>query len=151
MITKISPSLPEVQRLYSTSGGGIRLERECSKDFQIPDTSITISKGTVVIIPNNSIHHDADIFPEPDKFDPSRWTPEFRAQLHPCAYIPFGNGPRSCIAQRYSLVLAKTCIAQLIARYKFDPVASTPIPMVFSKEDNTMKPANDLYLRISPV
>lgn len=141
----------EAQRMYSTSGGGVRLERECTKDYQIPGTTTVIPKGTVVIIPNNSIHHDADIFHEPETFDPSRWTTEFRAQIHPCAYMPFGIGPRVCIAQRYALVQAKTCIAQLIAQYKFEPVASTPFPMAFSKKGNAMRPAKDLYLRISPI
>lgn len=137
--------------MYSTSGGGVRLERECTKDYEIPGTTTIIPKGTVVIIPNNSIHHDEDIFPEPETFDPSRWTPDFKAQLHPCAYMPFGIGPRVCIAQRYALVQAKTCLAQLIAHYKFEPVESTPFPMAFSKKGNAMRPAKDLYLHVSPV
>lgn len=143
--------LAETQRMYSTSGGGIRLERECTEDYPIPDSNVIIPKGTLVVIPNQSIHQDPDIYPEPEKWDPDRWTQEFKAGLHPCAYMPFGMGPRLCIAQRYTLVCVKTCIAQLVSKFKFERLESTPVPMAFTKKENAMRPAEDLYLRVTPV
>lgn len=79
------------------------INRECSKPYQIPGTSIVLQKGTAVKIQIYSLHQDEKYFPNPDKFDPSRFFEENRigksfAEM-PFAEMlkrenPFGIGPR---------------------------------------------------------
>ena len=60
------------------------------------------------------IQRDARYFPEPDRFLPDRWTPEFKASLPPFAYLPFGGGARRCIGESFAwmeLVLVLATIA----------------------------------------
>src|SRR4051812_11665539 len=45
------------------------------------------------------VQRDARYYREPDRFDPDRWTPEFKASLPKFAYFPFGGGPRQCIGE----------------------------------------------------
>lgn len=73
--------------------------RQCTKNFTIPDTNIEIEKGTSLIIPLYKIHQDPNNFPEPNKFDPERFSPENKVTRHSCAFIPFGEGPRMCIGK----------------------------------------------------
>lgn len=75
------------------------LTRECTETYQIPGTDVVIDKGTLVFIPNIAIQKDPETYPEPEKFDPDRFTAEAKAARHPFAWLPFGEGPRTCIGK----------------------------------------------------
>jgi cytochrome P450 family 6 len=68
--------------------------RMCTKDFQIPDTELTIEKGTFILIPAIGLHHDERFWDEPEKFDPERFNEENVKKIIPYSYIPFSAGPR---------------------------------------------------------
>lgn len=74
----------------------IRLERRCSKDYKLPGSEVVIKKDTLVSIPAIAIQRDPEIYPEPERFDPDRFTAEARAARNPYTYMPFGHGPRNC-------------------------------------------------------
>ncbi|GKU90643.1 hypothetical protein SLEP1_g4613 [Rubroshorea leprosula] len=61
-----------------------------AQDFEIDGYSI--KKGWSVNLDVVSIHHDPGVFPDPQKFDPSR----FNAPLRPFSFLGFGSGPRMC-------------------------------------------------------
>ncbi|KAI4462849.1 cytochrome p450 [Holotrichia oblita] len=74
------------------------LNRICVKDYQLPNSDIVIEKGTKILFPTLGFHYDPEYFPEPNKFNPERFSDENKANIHPYSYIPFGEGPRNCIA-----------------------------------------------------
>ena len=67
------------------------LLRLTANDYKIPDSNLTIEKDTIVIIPVFGIHNDPDIYPNPEMFDPERFSDENKKKLHPMAHLPFGE------------------------------------------------------------
>lgn len=73
------------------------LNRVCTKDIELPNSNVVVSKGTTLVIPVLGIHRDPNIYPEPEKFIPERFSEEQIRDRHQYSYLPFGEGPRICI------------------------------------------------------
>lgn len=73
------------------------IPRKCENEYKIPGTNLTIPAETLIMIPISAIHNDPEIYPEPEKFDPERFSSENKQQRYAMAHIPFGDGPRNCI------------------------------------------------------
>jgi cytochrome P450 family 6 len=74
------------------------LNRECTKEYQITGSKFIIQKGTPIIFSLLGLHRDAKYFPEPEKYDPDRFTDE-KHTYDEDMYMPFGAGPRNCIGK----------------------------------------------------
>ncbi|KAI7815711.1 cytochrome p450 [Rhyzopertha dominica] len=103
-----------------------------------------IPKGTTVTIFAYGIHRDPKIYPEPEKFDPERFsrTPN----RSPYAYIPFSAGPRNCIGQRYAMLEMKTILSKLLRCYKILP--SVPEHKLILTQDAILRSKNGVLIRI---
>lgn len=73
------------------------LDRQCLNDYAVPDSDLIIEKGTPVLIPLAGIHYDERYYPDPQKYDPERFSDENKDKIPQFAYMPFGAGPRVCI------------------------------------------------------
>ncbi|XP_036346577.1 probable cytochrome P450 6d5 [Rhagoletis pomonella] len=93
------------------------LNRQCTQDYPIPNSELVIKKGTPIIIPLLGLHRDAQYFP-----DPMRWYPERfeKKEYDATAFMPFGEGPRHCIAQRMGRVNAKVALAKLLLNFNIE-------------------------------
>ncbi len=71
------------------------IDRQCNKPFVLEDTNsnkVQINVGDGVLVPVHAIHHDAKYFPDPEKFDPERFSKDNRDNILPFTYSPFGIG-----------------------------------------------------------
>lgn len=72
------------------------LNRICTKDYPVPNSDLIITEGTPIIISHLGLMRDPKYFPEPDQFLPDRFSAD-NPMYNPNAFIPFGDGPRTCI------------------------------------------------------
>lgn len=110
-----------------------------------------LDKGILALIPVHNIHHDPEIYPEPEKFDPSRFDPEEVKNRHPMAYLPFGDGPRNCIGLRFGKIQAKIGLVSLLRRFKFSVSNRTDVPLIFSKKSFLLTTDDGIYLKVERV
>ncbi|GFS55307.1 cytochrome P450 3A21 [Trichonephila inaurata madagascariensis] len=120
--------ISETLRLYPPA---TRLERLAETNCKLGDSGITIPKGMIISIPNYALHQDPKLFPNPDKFDPDRFTAEERAKRDPYAYLPFGAGPRNCVGMRFALMEIKICLAYAVANFELFKCSETQVPLEF--------------------
>ncbi len=79
-----------------------------------------IPKDTTIIVSPNALHHRADYFPEPYKFDPERWTTENERCIPKGAYLPFGAGSRVCIGSHFATMEGHLLLVTLAQMAKFE-------------------------------
>ncbi|XP_018321415.1 probable cytochrome P450 6a13 isoform X2 [Agrilus planipennis] len=107
------------------------IPRLCTKDYKVPNSNLIIEKGTPVSIPVYGIHHDPEYYPDPDKFDPERFSEENKNKRPPLTFLPFGEGPRICIGLRLGILQTKVGLACLLRNYKFTLNPKTVVPLEF--------------------
>lgn len=95
--------------------------------YAIPRTAVAESKvggfdipvGADVVIWIHHVHHDERWFPDPERFDPGRFTAARKKALHQCAYLPFGAGQRSCVGKQFAIMEAKLILARVLQDWTF--------------------------------
>ena len=79
----------------------------------------TIPRGGLVAMSAYVVQRDPRWWPDPERFDPDRFTPEARAARPRFAYFPFGGGARQCIGESFAWMEGVLLIATLAQRFRF--------------------------------
>lgn len=128
----------------------VSLQRIAKEDYSIPDTNIIIRKGSGIMIPTFAIHWDPEIYPKPEEFNPDRFSQEAEKNRHPCAYLPFGAGPRICIAVRFANLQLKTAMAKILMSYDFTlNKTKTPVPLKFVPGLLFLTPVDGIFVNFT--
>ncbi|KAK8767905.1 hypothetical protein V5799_005313 [Amblyomma americanum] len=120
--------------------------RESVEDFKLGD--YTIPKGSTIDVFIYALHRDPDVYPNPERFDPSRFLPENCISRHPYAFIPFSAGSRNCIGQRYAAMELKIIIATVLRN--FNVIALDHRDKVRLSSDLVLRAADGIRLSFSP-
>jgi cytochrome P450 family 4 len=124
--------------------------REATKEIDLGHGHI-IPVGTIIFMSAYNSHRDPRYFPDPEKFDPERFSPQSSVGRHPYAYIPFGIGRRMCVGQVYATMEAKTILSTVLRRYRVTELEGG----VKGLEDTlqlsiVMWPANGFRMKLLP-
>ncbi|XP_049519859.1 cytochrome P450 3A19-like [Dermacentor silvarum] len=122
--------------------------RLCTEETTV--AGIRFKPGMCVDIPVAGIHHDAEYFPEPDKFNPERFLPENKDSVRPFTYMPFGVGPRNCVAMRLGMLQAKASLACMFRRVRLEPCPKTMVPLKYKRCLFLHSPDGPVFLRAIP-
>lgn len=98
----------------------------------VPDVGRVLQKPTelagyrlpagVMVVPGILlVHADAEVYPDPDRFDPDRMA---RATLSPTTWFPFGGGNRRCLGANFALVEMRVVLREILRRAELDTTRS---------------------------
>jgi cytochrome P450 len=101
--------------------------------------------GSVAIVSPWLLHHDDRWWPDPDRFDLSRWEPRAVAARPRHAYLPFGGGPRMCIGEGFARREAAIVLDAVTRRWR---LVAEPGQEVRPKPAVTLRPAGQVLMRV---
>jgi cytochrome P450 len=109
--------LKESMRLYAPVPVMSRLSLE-----PIELGGYSLPAGGIAIIPIFCIHRHRQLWEDPDRFDPTRFTSEREAAFRRTQFMPFGAGPRICLGSAFAMTEATAILATLVrgARFEWD-------------------------------
>jgi len=106
--------LKEAMRLYPPA---YALVRQAMRDVTVG--GFRIPRGAIVLLSPYLLHHNPALFPDPETFDPDRFTPQEENARPRHAYLPFGGGARVCIGAAFALMEGHLLLATLAQRVTF--------------------------------
>ncbi|KAM7260411.1 hypothetical protein ACFE04_016152 [Oxalis oulophora] len=115
--------------------------REAMTDFIF--NGFTIPKGWKLYWSATSTHKNPEYFPQPEKFDPTRFEGKGPA---PYTFVPFGGGPRMCPGKEYARLEILVFMHNLVKRFRFEKV----LPHENIIVDPFPTPAKGLPVRLYP-
>lgn len=130
------PTFDDLPRLKYTEGvfaEGMRLYppawvigRRVKTDYAIG--GYTVPPRAILMLSPWVVHRDPRWFPEPDRFNPSRWAEGIAQDDRPkFSYFPFGGGTRVCIGERFAWMEGVLLLAAVAQRWRFKLVPGHPV------------------------
>ena len=120
---------------------------QCSKDYKVPGTNITIPKGMNITLSANGICMDERYFPNPTKFDPEHFNSKNKESRSPATDVVFSIGPRKCIGNRFALLQFKTGIANMVKNFRILPTQRLPEKYDFDPKSGAMDIQGGIWVK----
>ncbi|KAH3719545.1 cytochrome P450 3A24-like [Dreissena polymorpha] len=134
--------LQETLRLYPPAG---RFNRQPAEDVTIK--GVHFEKGMDITFTTYGIHMNPIYWPEPEKFDPERFSPANRGNIYPYSHVPFGAGPRNCVGMKLALAETKMAIVRLLQSFRLEPSDKLTIPLKTNNGGGLLRPVT-LWLKL---
>lgn len=102
-----------------------------------------IPAGAVLMLSPYVTHHRADLWENPEGFDPERFLNESDRPRY--AYLPFSGGPRQCIGNNFSLMETQLIIALVRQRFSLELEPGKPVR---AQPYATLRPRPGVWMRL---
>ena len=127
----------ESMRLYPPAWG---IGRMALENFEIG--GVEVPAKSICIMSPYVMHRSPAYYPDPERFDPERWTPAARQARPKFSYFPFGGGSRVCIGERFAWLEGVLILATFAQKWKLRLVPGHPVeilPLITLRTKHGMK------------
>jgi cytochrome P450 len=133
--------LAESMRLYPPTWMFVRVARSTDT---LPSGTV-IPAGSKLYLSPYVMHRQPRYFPDPERFDPERFTDQAMQGRPRYAYFPFGSGPRSCIGETFAHMECVLVITSIVQRFQLKLVSGHP---VVPEVGTFLRPKNGILMRL---
>ena len=106
-----------------------------------------LPRGAVLVAPQYAVHRDPRFFPEPERFDPERFTEEAKAGRPRYSYFPFAGGSRQCIGEGLAWMEGTLALAVIARDWRLSPAAGGRAELAM-KAAISLRPSGGVPLRV---
>ncbi|KAJ8933141.1 hypothetical protein NQ318_003169 [Aromia moschata] len=124
------------------------VNRQCVKDYKLPGEDVIVEKGTSVFIPIKGIHYDEEYYENPEVFDPERFTEENKRRRHKFTHLPFGEGPRICIGERFGIMQVKVGLTSILRKFRVKVNKKTKVPLKMDPDSFISSTLGSIWLDV---
>ncbi|XP_047029358.1 cytochrome P450 6B2-like [Helicoverpa zea] len=135
--------LDETLRYYPLLG---MIPRELMEDYVMPN-GVKLEKHLRVHLPVYYLHHNPEYFPEPHVFRPERFYGEEKKKINQYAYLPFGEGPRTCIGNRFAKMQMIAGLITMLKKYRLELADNMPRTVTFKAQSFLTHPEGGIYVK----
>uniref|UniRef100_A0A5F9C2H8 CYP4B1-like isozyme short form n=1 Tax=Oryctolagus cuniculus TaxID=9986 RepID=A0A5F9C2H8_RABIT len=143
-MTYLTMCMKECFRLYPPVP---QVYRQLSKPVSFVDGR-SLPAGSLISLHIYALHRNSDVWPDPEVFDPLRFSPENSSGRHPYAFIPFSAGPRNCIGQQFAMNEMKVVTALCLLRFEF---SVDPLRLPIKLPQLVLRSKNGIHLYLKPL
>nr|CAD7202888.1 unnamed protein product [Timema douglasi] len=142
------------------------MNRICTKPYDLPTVSggtYRVEVGMSVVIPTLALHHDPQYYPDPDRFNPERFSEDSIQTRPKYVYFPFGGGPRICLAvelnttsalanyatetgMRFGEALMQCGLVTILSSYDVTKMEKTPSALTHDPKAFFFAPNEEIWL-----
>lgn len=137
---RIHPPLTSIKRVCKDT---IAIEFEGKR--------VNVEEGINLLIPIMQIHHDPEIFMEPQKFHPERFDYTLKSCHDNCTLLAFGGGPRSCLGKTFALLQTKMAIVKIVQNFFITVNEKTFDTLVIDPNETTNTKVGGLWLNFQSI
>ena len=119
------------------------IDRQAMEEDEFEGVKFKKDKAIMCLI--YAMHRNPEYWPNPDRFDPERFSMENKHQKWHEAYMPFGAGPRLCIGNSFAIMEMQLVLIMVLRRYTFVVDEEHPIelnPLI------TLRPRHGIKMKV---
>ncbi|GAA1806293.1 cytochrome P450 [Actinomadura chokoriensis] len=131
--------LSEAMRLYPPAW---TIERDAVESDDI--AGVNVPAGSTIAVPPYLIHRNAEIWPNPEGFQPERFMGEQQRPRY--SYLPFGGGRRICVGAGFAMLEATLVLATITRTHRLDLAPGVNVPW---RAEITYRPAGAVPMRVT--
>ncbi|NXA15883.1 CP4FN protein, partial [Sapayoa aenigma] len=121
----------------------------CPPSPPVPEEALSIPPGVICLMSIYGTHHNPELWPDPEVYNPLRFSPENSKGRSPSSFIPFSSGPRNCIGQSFAMAEMKVVAALTLSRFVLRRDAARPPPR--RKTELILRAEDGLWLVLEPL
>jgi len=137
----VGMALAESMRLYPPTWIFVRMARH---EETLP-SGVTIPAGSKLYLCQYVMHRKPRYFPDPERFDPERFSESAKKTRPQFSYFPFGGGPRVCIGEAFAKMEGILALAMVAQRFMLQLV---PGQTIVPEPKMTLRPKSGILMRI---